>query len=139
MRRKFTASFFLITMSFLIVFQQSVFAYCLCKSEIIAAPCACEHIEKACASEAQNGETFSPCISISNDCNQVIDLKIGQFVSQTQNLDTSTPNISASIPLVELSALPARNVINSKLTHIRGSPTPGLDLPLYLKHSVFRL
>lgn len=139
MRRKFIASFFLITMSFLVVFQLPVFAYCLCKSDIIAAPCHCEHSEKACALENQKDEAFSSCLTISHDCNLVIDLNVDHFVSHTQTFDTSPPNILAIIPLVEFSVNLALNTNNSKLVPIRGSPPPSPDCPLYLKHSVFRL
>ena len=140
MPRKITASFFLMTMSFLIVFQLSVFAYCLCESEFISAPCSCEQCKSLNADESQDGKQSSPRISsVSHDCNQLLDLNVDQFLAQTQNFDTSSPDILAIISDLGYSTHPARKTSKAKLTPIRGSPLLASNLPLYLKHSVFRL
>lgn len=128
MRRKITASFFLMTMSFLIVFQLPVFAYCLCNGEIVSAPCHCEESEKAPSH-----------FDSSHDCDQVIDLQLEPFLTQSQDSEISAPNFVAISPLAEFTSLPLWNRHDTKLAPIRGSPPALNDLPLFLKHSVFRL
>lgn len=135
MRRKFLASFFLTTMSFLIVFQHPVFAYCDCSDEIILEPCHCEHAgNEPCSHENSSDSTI-----ISNDCNRAVELDVDHFVIPLQESKLSHPVFSTLISPPSILSRSTQELCKSQLAPIRGSPPLLAHFPLYLKHSVFRL
>ncbi len=137
MKRKATAGFSLIIMTLLVMVQHPVFAYCPATNEVLFSSCFdTQELQPALTHDEAGSENL---VSAKQHDDLLINAENDHYLPPLQIKDgAQNPPvlISPSTGFRFLGNTPAAQTCRQ--TPIRGPAAP-FDLPLYLKHSVFRL
>lgn len=133
MIRRLSASFFLLGMAILVLFQQPALAYCAHAGQFFISDCGCDQPEEVLCSHCLDEQLANPC----DECSEKIKLDVDELIWVDLALDSPT-EISADLIDGWNDPITFSRATNFSVAPIRPPPSPR-GVALFLLNSVFRL